>query len=129
MKKKIGLVALLFAVAAAGAVFAQSGRQIRYSFIGPSEITIHNVEQTALGLNVSYSCSKGLGGDVVFTFRSFDTERPRDPNSYVSQTPWKEWTNTETLITAREYSTFRFTHSSPSKIVKIEILASKKNSW
>jgi hypothetical protein len=109
MKKKIVLIALL-AIAAAGAVFAQSGRTIPVSYnVGP-EITINYVEQTAVGLNVAYSTSRALGS-VRFYFTSYDEKG----------NAWKDWSNEEAIISARNKSTFRFTHLSPSKISKISI--------
>jgi hypothetical protein len=110
MKKRIVLMALLLAVAAVSSVFAQNGRNISCSYnVGP-DITINSVEQTLVGLNVNYSANKAVGS-VRFNFTSYDE------NGNV----WKEWSNEEAIVTARDSSTFRFTHTSPSKISKLYI--------
>jgi hypothetical protein len=122
MKKKVVLALLLLAVAAVGSVFAQSGRDIPYELKvattsngTPSGVSIVECKQSLTGVNISYS-SPQQRYILVFNFLA-----------YYEDGSYKMWSNEETLITARNKSTWRFTVLNPSKIKRMVITYENKS--
>ena len=135
MKKRIGFMVLLIAVAA-GMAFAQNsggynGRPIPFQIykdggfatpyyrdivyhpenrMNPDQITITSVTQTLVGVNVTYDCND-IKQDVLFRFRA----------SFNDGSPDKTWEDVEKLRGWRSGSTWRFTVLNCYRIKQLDI--------
>jgi len=127
MKKRIGFMVLLIAVAA-GMAFAQNsggynGRPIEFYAMPKnahagwnmdgqwySTIRVTSVTQTLVGINVSYDCGN-FNRDVLFEFTV----------KYNDGTPDKTWTDIEKIRSSRSGSTWRFTVLNCYRISSVNI--------